>query len=296
MQTTTFKRYWGLIKPGIVFGNMIPVLGGFLLAEPSWKDWPTLLWVMLATFCLVGSACVFNNYYERDIDGLMTRTQNRVLVHDGIPKVQVFGIALVLFVSALVILAHINWVTFALGIFGFVVYVLIYTLLLKRHSIHQTTLGSFSGACPPVMGYCSIAGVLNIDAFLIFMLFAFWQIPHSYAIAVFRQQDYANAQIPLLPLVKGVGHTKKAMIVYWALYLATGVALYAYGTVGWVFLAIFGYYGLRWGAIGWQGFDAEDNDKWARRFFFYSIKVMMMFSLGIVVDTLVKYLIPSIYF
>ena len=146
------------------------------------------------------------------------------------------------------------------------------------------------------MGYCSIAGVFNIDAFLIFMLFAFWQIPHSYAIAVFRQQDYANAQIPLLPLVKGVGHTKKAMIVYWALYLATGVALYAYGTVGWVFLAIFGYYGLRWGAIGWQGFDAEDNDKWARRFFFYSIKVMMMFSLGIVVDTLVKYLIPSIYF
>ncbi|MBP9539933.1 MAG: hypothetical protein KBE67_02910, partial [Vitreoscilla sp.] len=59
---------------------------------------------------------------------------------------------------------------------------------------------------------------------------------------------------------------------------------------------IFGYYGLRWGAIGWQGFDAEDNDKWARRFFFYSIKVMMMFSLGIVIDTLVKYLIPSIYF
>lgn len=275
---------------------MIPVLGGFLLAGPSWKDWPTLLWVMLATFCLVGSACVFNNYYERDIDGLMSRTQNRLLVQESVPKWQVMGIALVLFFAAMAILASMNVVTLLVGIFGFVVYVMIYTMLLKRRSIHQTTLGSFSGACPPVMGYCSISGVFNIDAFFIFMLFAFWQIPHSYAIAVFRQQDYANAQIPLLPLVKGVWHTKKAMIAYWALYMASGVALYAYGTVGWVFLAIFGYYGLRWGYIGWQGFDAEDNDQWARKFFFYSIKVMMMFSLGIVIDTTVKHLLPHIYF
>lgn len=275
---------------------MIPVLGGFLLAGPSWKDWPTLLWVMLATFCLVGSACVFNNYYERDIDGLMSRTQNRLLVQESVPKWQVMGIALVLFFAAMAILASMNIVTLLVGIFGFVVYVMIYTMLLKRRSIHQTTLGSFSGACPPVMGYCSISGVFNIDAFFIFMLFAFWQIPHSYAIAVFRQQDYANAQIPLLPLVKGVWHTKKAMIAYWALYMASGVALYAYGTVGWVFLAIFGYYGLRWGYIGWQGFDAEDNDQWARKFFFYSIKVMMMFSLGIVIDTTVKHLLPHIYF
>lgn len=275
---------------------MIPVLGGFLLAEPSWKDWPTLLWVMLATFCLVGSACVFNNYYERDIDGLMSRTQNRLLVQQSVPKWQVMGIALVLFFAAMGILASMNVVTLLVGMFGFVVYVMIYTMILKRRSIHQTTLGSFSGACPPVMGYCSISGVFNIDAFFIFMLFAFWQIPHSYAIAVFRQQDYANAQIPLLPLVKGVWHTKKAMIAYWALYMASGVALYAYGTVGWVFLAIFGYYGLRWGYIGWQGFDAKDNDQWARKFFFYSIKVMIMFSLGIVMDTTVKHLLPNMYF
>ena len=275
---------------------MIPVLGGFLLAEPSWKDWPTLLWVMLATFCLVGSACVFNNYYERDIDGLMSRTQNRLLVQENVPKWQVLGIALCLFFASMAILGALNEVTLLVGIFGFVVYVIVYTMLLKRRSIHQTTLGSFSGACPPVMGYCSLSGVFNIDALFIFMLFAFWQIPHSYAIALFRQQDYANAKIPLLPLIKGIWHTKKAMIAYWALYMASGVALYAYGTVGWVFLLIFGYFGLRWGYIGWQGFEVQDDNQWARRFFFYSIKVMMMFSLGIVADTLVKYLLPNFYF
>lgn len=151
MQITTFKRYWGLIKPGIVFGNMIPVLGGFLLAEPSWKDWPTLLWVMLATFCLVGSACVFNNYYERDIDGLMTRTQNRVLVHVmAFPKYRRVWHRFGIVCQRLGDFGPHQLGDFCLGHFWLCGVCVDLHLIVARHSIHQTTLGSFSGACPPV--------------------------------------------------------------------------------------------------------------------------------------------------
>ncbi len=278
------QSYWQLIKPGIVFGNLVPVVGGFLLAKPQWADTPRLALVLLAVFCLIASACLVNNYLDRNLDKHMTRTQTRLLARQSVRIWPIFLTASLLLLVAAILLAQLNLITLLVALFGYVMYVWVYTILLKRRSTWQTELGSFAGACPPVIGYCSLHGQVDLTATLLFLLFAFWQIPHSYAVAIFRKSDYQAANIPVLPVVRGIRHTQKMMMRYWMLYIFTGVLLFATGATGWLFLAIFAYFGLRWGVIGCQGLTTRDTHAWARQFFFYSIKVMMGFSLAIILD------------
>ena len=286
--TTRARPCWQLIKPGIVFGNLIPVVSGFLLAGAQWQDAYRLVQVLLATFCLIASACLLNNYFDRDLDGRMSRTKHRLLASQIIPAWPVFLAAGVFLLLSIFLLAAFNTTTLLVGGFGYLMYVWVYTVLLKRYSSYQTILGSFAGACPPVIGYCSLSGQIDLTAGLIFLLFAFWQIPHSYAIAIFRRNDYRMADVPVLPIVRGVRYTQQVMMLYWLLYIFAGVLLFATGVTGWLFLGLFGYFGLRWGAIGCRGLSTKDLDAWARQFFVYSIKVMVAVSFAIVIDQLMR--------
>ncbi|APC94573.1 heme o synthase [Francisella tularensis] len=219
-----FKRYLQLAKPGIIFGNLITLTGGFLLAthrEIGFEYLPLFIYVMIGVALMIAAGCVFNNIYDKDIDSSMTRTQNRPLVTGDISVIQatIYG-TILLILSCLVLYYLVNLLTLWIIIIGFIVYVGIYTVS-KRLTIHATVLGGISGAIPPVAGYTAVVNILDYNALALFLILFFWQIPHSYAIAMLYIDDYKKVKLPMLPIVKGIAYTKKIMLFYLALFVVS---------------------------------------------------------------------------
>lgn len=173
------KKYLLVTKPGIIFGNMVSVIGGFLLAAQGNVDAFLMFATVVGVSLVVASGCVFNNYIDRDIDCLMERTKNRVLVQGLIsPKITlIYATALgALGFALLYVFTNPQAVGFAL--LGFVVYVGVYSLYMKRKSVYGTLVGSLSGAAPPVIGYCAVSGQFDTGAMLLLVIFSLWQMPH----------------------------------------------------------------------------------------------------------------------
>jgi len=233
-----FKRYLLITKPGIIMGNLISVLGGFFLAANGSQSLQLLLMTLMGVSLVIASGCVFNNYIDRDIDGLMERTRNRVLVKGLISPRASLIYASLLGVAGVVLLGQINGLAALLGGLGFVVYVGLYSLWLKRRSVYGTLVGSLSGAMPPVIGYCAVRGEFDSGALVLLLIFSLWQMPHSYAIAIFRLRDYQAAGIPVLPVLRGIRVTKDHMLGYiiafaLAALMLTGTGYAGYGYLGW---------------------------------------------------------------
>lgn len=144
-----FKQYLQVTKPGIIFGNLISVIGGFLLASKGHIDYPLFVWTLLGVSLVVASGCVFNNYIDRDIDRKMERTKNRVLVKGLIsPEASLVYATLLGIAGFMLLWFGANPLACWLGVMGFVVYVGVYSLYMKRHSVYGTLIGSLSGAAP----------------------------------------------------------------------------------------------------------------------------------------------------
>ncbi len=164
---------------------------------------------------MVASGCVFNNYIDRDIDRKMERTKNRVLVKGLIsPEASLVYATLLGIAGFMLLWFGANPLACWLGVMGFVVYVGVYSLYMKRHSVYGTLIGSLSGAAPPVIGYCAVTGDFDSGAAILLAIFSLWQMPHSYAIAIFRFKDYQAANIPVLPVVKGISVAKNHITLY----------------------------------------------------------------------------------
>jgi protoheme IX farnesyltransferase len=206
------KKYLFLTKPGILFGNFVTALGGYFVAAQGSVDFLLLLLTLLGTLFVVASGCVVNNVIDQDIDSKMQRTQNRAMVKKSISIPVALVFALVLGVIGFSILWFwVNAYAFLFAVIGFVVYVGFYSLWTKRTTIHQTIIGSLSGAAPPVIGYTAVANQFDLGALLIFIGYAFWQMPHSWGIAVYRFDDYKNAGIPILPVARSIHRTKLSL-------------------------------------------------------------------------------------
>lgn len=209
------KQYLQVTKPGIIFGNLISVIGGFLLASKSSIDYPRFIATLFGVSLVVASGCVFNNVIDRDIDKKMERTKNRVMVK-GLISVKVslsYAAALGIAGFALLYVAA-NPLAMWLSVMGFAVYVGLYSLYMKRHSVYGTLIGSLSGAAPPVIGYCAVSNQFDAGALILMLIFSLLQMPHSYAIAIFRFKDYQAANIPVLPVVKDFSVAKNHITLY----------------------------------------------------------------------------------
>ncbi len=173
-------------------------IGGFLLASKGSIDYPLFIYTLVGVSLVVASGCVFNNYIDRDIDRKMERTKNRVLVKGLIsPAVSLVYATLLGIAGFMLLWFGANPLACWLGVMGFVVYVGVYSLYMKRHSVYGTLIGSLSGAAPPVIGYCAVTGEFDSGAAILLAIFSLWQMPHSYAIAIFRFKDYQAANIPV---------------------------------------------------------------------------------------------------
>ncbi|MFP8966213.1 heme o synthase [Pokkaliibacter sp. CJK22405] len=280
------KRYLLVTKPGIIFGNLISVAGGFFLASKGHIDFPLFLATVIGLSLIVASGCAINNCIDRDIDSKMERTRNRVTVTGAMSTMAALthGIVLGLIGFALLI-AFTNPVTVFFAAFGFFIYVVVYSLYMKRRSVYGTLVGSLSGAVPPVVGYCAVAGQFDTGAAILLLMFALWQMPHSYAIAIFRFKDYEAANIPVLPVIEGIVKAK-LHIVLWILAFALATLLLAIsGYVGFGYLVVACATSLWWLGMALTGYKESVDDRvWARKVFVLSIVTITALSVMMAID------------
>jgi len=269
-----------LTKPGIIMGNGITALGGVALALNGPFPLYRFLAMLLGLSFVIASACVFNNCIDKESDRKMARTKNRPLVLGiiSLRNALIFAASLGAF-GGLILYSWVNPLSSWLAISGFVIYVILYSFS-KYHSVYCTLIGSVAGAIPPVVGYCAISGRFDFTAGVLFTMLALWQMPHFYAIAIFRMEEYTKAGIPVLPKTKGIKRTKIEMLIFLLSFIA--VALFLANVAGMFYLFVTAALNIYWLSICLQGFWAKNEIIWARQMFRTSLLVIMGMSLCLV--------------
>ncbi|ADM97377.1 protoheme IX farnesyltransferase [Dickeya dadantii 3937] len=282
------KQYLQVTKPGIIFGNLISVIGGFLLAAKGTINYPLFVATLIGVSLVVASGCVFNNVIDRDIDKKMERTKNRVLVKGLIPLKNTLIYASLLGIAGFTLLyLAANPLAMWLAVMGFVVYVGVYSLYMKRHSVYGTLIGSLSGAAPPVIGYCAVSNQFDAGALILLLIFSLWQMPHSYAIAIFRFKDYQAANIPVLPVVKGISVAKHHITLYILAFMIATLMLSLGGYAGYKYLVVAAAVSVWWLGMALSGYKNPNDDRvWARKLFVFSIVAITSLSVMMSVDSM----------
>lgn len=285
------QAFYSLTKPGVLYGNVITAVAGFLFASSGVVDWGLFVSVIIGTSLVIASACVLNNYLDQDIDSKMERTKKRAIVNGDVsPLSALFFAILLLAIGMFVLVAYTNYLVVATGVIGYLTYVWLYGAWSKRLSVHGTLVGSISGAMPILAGYLGARGQLDIGALLVFLAVFFWQMPEFYSIAIYRLKEYARAKVPVMPVIKGIPNTVIQIFVYTVLFVASVLALSFAGYTSYTYLVIMSLMGLRWLWLGWQGIKVRNQpklaDAWSRKMFHYSLIFLVSYSLLLSVDWL----------
>jgi heme o synthase len=281
LKMQVFKKYYYLVKPGIIRGNLLMVAAGYLFASAFNISISNLLGVLTGTALIIGASCVVNNYIDRNIDKKMERTKKRALVQGTISPLSAFSYAAILAIAGtLALYFFTNLRTLAAGWLGVFFYVVVYSIF-KRKSVHGTLIGSISGALPPVAGYVAFTNRFDLGALLLFLIMVAWQMTHFYAIATYRQADYKAAGIPVLPVVEGMKETKEQMLVYCILFIVATSMLTYYGYTGYVYLVVTVLLGLWWLWACVLGFQAKDDIAWGKSIFKKSLVILLVLSVMI---------------
>ena len=280
-----FKEFLVLTKPGIIMGNLIATVAGYFLAAQGDFQLVTFLAVCIGTSAVIASGCVFNNVIDQDIDKLMQRTRNRALVKKVITSNGALLYATLLGVIGFGTLGYFTTgMAVLFAVIGFAVYVGLYSLHYKRKSVYGTLIGSISGACPPVIGNCAVTAQFDVGALVILLTFCLWQIPHSYAIAIYRFEDYKAANIPVLPLVNGIESARKHMVAYIVAFTLMALALFVFNYVGTLYAVSTLLIGVVWLAITIVDFGRYEQHIWAKRVFVVSILAITSLSVFMSLD------------
>ncbi len=275
------RTYYQLAKPGIVYGNLLALISGFLLAS-DWKiHWSIAIGVIFGTSFVIASGCVFNNFIDRGVDAQMTRTKRRSLVTGTIPISHALVYATILGIAGFGFLIHFtNIITVIEGLIGYGIYIIVYGAA-KRHSIYSTIIGSISGAMPLLAGYTAVSNRIDTAAVLLFLMMVWWQMPHFYAISLFRLKDYTNAKLHVWPVEKGSQSTKIQMLIFVILFTLTSLILSITGYTGKIYFIVMAILGIIWIRLGIKGFRAKDETKWARSMFFFSLISLLIMCIMI---------------
>ena len=278
------KSYLQLIKPGITLSNTISGVAGFFLAASFVPfSLAALIGAVGGIAFIIASACVMNNILDRDIDKRMKRTAKRDIASGviGIPKAMVFGIALGLIGFGLLGFLT-NTLTVLLGMVAYVWYVAIYGLA-KRTTVYSTLIGGVAGALPPVAGYTALTGHIDAGAIILFLILFFWQMPHFYAIAMFRMSDYASAKLPVWSVKYGMKSSKVQILLFTVIFAIVFALPTVYGYTGVTYLVGSILLSAYWLFKGITLYNKVDDIKWARSMFGVSLLVMLSMSVLIAV-------------
>lgn len=277
-------NYYLLTKPGIIMGNLFTVAAGFILGSQGFIDFWLFCATLLGLAIVIASACVFNNYIDREVDQKMVRTRNRPLARGLISGRSAIVFATLLgIIGTTILLVYTNLLTAVIASIGFLIYVCLYSLW-KGRTVYGTAIGSIAGAVPPVVGYCAANHQLDAGAVILFGMLILWQMPHFFSIAIYRIKDYAAGAIPVLPIKKGMHRTKVHMVIYIIAFLFSAVLLTTFHYAGYPYLIVAMALGLLWLGLCLKGFKQPNDALWARRMFRMSLILIMGICIVIPLD------------
>ena len=275
--------YLALLKPRVM---SLVVFAGFagLVAAPG--DLHPLL-AAVAVLCIAvgaGAAGAINMWYDRDIDAVMSRTCKRPIPAGRVEPAEAlaFGVVLSLF-SVMLLGVAVNWMAAALLALAIGFYVFVYTVWLKRRTPQNIVIGGAAGAFPPMIGWAAASGEVSLDSLLLFLLIFLWTPPHFWALALYRQSDYAKAGVPMLPVVAGKAATRRQILAYSLLLFPVALAPAALGTAGLAYGAVALAAGGLLILLAWRVL-VEADDRSARNLFGYSILYLFLLFAMVIVD------------
>jgi protoheme IX farnesyltransferase len=276
--------YVRLTKPRIISLLLVTTAGAMFVAASGVPDGWLLVWTLVGGYLAAGGANAINHYVDRDIDGRMARTTTRPVVAGRVAPARAltFGIGLGA-LSAVVLGTMANWLAAALALLGLALYVGVYTLWLKRTTVHNIVIGGSAGAVPPLVGWAAVTGDLGLSAWLLFAIVFYWTPPHFWALALMLKRDYAAAGVPMLPVVRGEAETKRQILLWSVVMVAVSLLPVASGAAGWLYLgaalALGGVF-LALAAL----LAREEGIVWAKATFHYSLLYLALIFLALVVD------------
>ncbi|HEX9123697.1 MAG TPA: heme o synthase [Actinomycetota bacterium] len=234
----TTMAYVGLTKPRIIELLLITTVPAMVLAD---RGMPSI-WLVVATLIggtlAAGSANVINCYLDRDIDEVMRRTRRRPLPARDVSPENALRFGYVLgAVSFLFLSITVNVLAATLALSAIAFYVFVYTMWLKRSSVQNIVIGGAAGAVPALVGWAAVTGSVGVPAWVLFAIVFVWTPPHFWALSMQYQRDYAAAGIPMLPVVRGEEETRRQILLYTLVLVATSLLLYPLGRMGPVYLA-----------------------------------------------------------
>ncbi len=282
------RDYLNLMKPRVMTLVVFTAMVGLVMAPGQIPEWQALI-ALLCISVGASSSGAINMWYDRDIDQHMERTQKRPIPAGYITPAQALIFGLATGVSSVVTMAlAVNPLSAALLAGTILYYVFLYTMWLKRKTPQNIVIGGASGALPPVIGWAAVTGDIGLGAVIMFLIIFLWTPPHSWALALFRRDDYANAKVPMLPVVAGVRATKRQMAAYTALMALSAFAPLTTGMAGGVYAVIVLGLNIRFCQHMWRVWREDDDvsgrESKTRPLFFYSIVYLFMIFVALLAD------------
>ena len=211
----TFYLYLALCKPRVVVLIVFTAVVGIFLAVPGWPPLGAFLAGTLGIGLAASSAAAINHLLDRRIDARMNRTKHRPLASKKLTgnKVLIFALSLGFLAMAILVL-WVNLLTAALTFLSLIGYAIVYTVWLKRATPQNIVIGGAAGAAPPVLGWTAVTGSLDPQALLLFTIIFIWTPPHFWSLAIYRKEEYALVDIPMLPVIYGEAFTRLQILLY----------------------------------------------------------------------------------
>ena len=280
------KDYFSLLKLGVMGLIVFTAFAGIALADNIIH--PYLLIIVIFSIALgSGGSAAINMWYDHDIDIIMKRTQNRALPLGKITPSDALALGIILsIISVLLILTVSNVKAALLLSLAILFYVVIYTIWLKRRTPQNIVIGGAAGAFPPLISYVSITNDISFQAIILFLIIFLWTPPHFWALALYRNDDYTKANIPMLPVVKGVKHTVINIFIYSVLLITATYSLIFFsnklGLIYIIMVSLANIYFL-YAALKLMRHVTEKN---SMGLFKYSILYLFIVFLAVIIDAL----------
>ena len=285
-QPNILAQFLELTKPRVNSLIVFTAIIGMMLAYPVGIAWdvPLMLTSTLGIALVAGAAAAFNCLVEQQIDRKMARTRARPSATGSITSWQILLLAGIVGGAGLIVLyRYVNPLTMWLTLATFVGYAIIYTVILKPATPQNIVIGGAAGAMPPVLGWAAVAGVVDPNALLLFLIIFAWTPPHFWALALYRKNEYAKDGVPMLPVTHGDAFTKLHLLLYTLLLSAATLLPFVVGMAGWIYLlsalvldGIFLVYAAK--------LMRHYSDALARRTFAFSILYLSLLFAALLID------------
>lgn len=286
----TVGEFFQLMKPRVMSLVIFTGFAGMFLAPGQMH--PILAAVALFAIAAgAGASGSINQWYDRDIDAVMSRTRNRPIPAGRVVPAEALALGIVIsFLSVLLLSLTSNLLAGGLLAFTIFFYAVIYTVWLKRSTAQNIVIGGAAGALPPMVGWAAVTGSISIESIALFALIFVWTPPHFWALALVKNDDYKQAGVPMLPVVAGAAETRKQILIYALILAPTGLAPYALSMTTLLYPAIAAVMGIIFVGLAVSLY-RKPSDAAAWKLFKFSIFYLFILFAALIADRLIASLI-----